>query len=86
MDYIALDTDVASNLIKRRVPPALLAKLASYTPCVSFVTLGELTEWAIVRDMWNAACCLAENLPLATLNVKDYQDFAEHGLKIVTSY
>lgn len=132
MDYIALDTDVASNLIKRHLPPALLAKLARYAPCVTFVTLGELTEWAIVRgwgrrniavldrwlatvpvlgydedvarrwgrlsaharragrprpvnDMWNAACCLAENLPLATLNVKDYQDFAEHGLKIVTS-
>ncbi|MGH3937616.1 MAG: type II toxin-antitoxin system VapC family toxin [Pseudonocardiaceae bacterium] len=132
MDYIALDTDVASNLIKRQVPPTLLAKLARYAPCVTFVTLGELTEWAIVRawgsrniavldrwlatvpvigydedvarrwghlsaqtrragrprpvnDMWNAACCLAENLPLATLNVKDYQDFAEHGLELVTS-
>lgn len=82
------------------------------------MTVGELTEWAIVRgwgnrnaavldhwlaavpvigydedvarrwghlsaqtrragrprpvnDMWNAACCLAENLPLATLNVPE---------------
>lgn len=132
MDYIALDTDVASNLIKRQIPPALLAKLARYSPCVTFVTLGELTEWAVVRawghrnvaaldrwlatvpmigydeevarrwgrlsaqtrragrprpvnDMWNAACCLAENLPLATLNTKDYQDFAEHGLKLITA-
>lgn len=132
MDYVALDTDVASNLLKRQVPPALLAKLARYAPCVTFVTVGELTEWAIVRgwgsrsiavldrwlatvpvigydedvarrwgylsahsrragrprpvnDMWNAACCLTENLPLATMNVKDYQDFAEHGLELITS-
>ncbi len=132
MDYVALDTDVASNLIKHQVPPVLLAKLAGYAPCVTFVTLAELTEWAIVRawgrrtvavldrwlatvpvigydeevarrwgrlsaqarragrprpvnDMWNAACCLAENLPLATLNVKDYLDFTEHGLKIISS-
>jgi len=49
MDYVALDTDVASKLIKSQVPPALLAKLARYAPCVTFVTLGELTEWAIVR-------------------------------------
>ena len=25
-----------------------------------------------------AACCLARGLPLATLNIKDYADFAEH--------
>lgn len=132
MDYIALDTDVASNLIKRKVPPTLLAKLARYAPCITFVTLGELTEWAIVRawgprnlavldhwlgtvpvlgydeevartwgrlsaqtrkagrprpinDMWNAACCLTEKLPLATLNIKDYQDFTEHGLRLITA-
>jgi len=34
--------------------------------------------------MWNAACCLAEKLPLATLNVKDYLDFTERGLKLIT--
>lgn len=37
-----------------------------------------------VNDMWNAACCLAEKLPLATLNVKDYLDFTERGLKLIT--
>jgi toxin FitB len=36
------------------------------------------------NDMWVAACCLYYDLPLATLNVKDFSDFAEHeGLKIV---
>lgn len=132
MDYVALDTDVASNLIKRQLPPRLLARLARYAPCVTFVTVGELTEWAIVRgwgsrnvsvldrwlatvpvigydedvarrwgylsahsrragrprptnDMWNAACWLAEDVPLVTLNLKDYQDFVEHGLELITS-
>lgn len=36
------------------------------------------------NDTWVAACCLAYDLPLATLNVKDYRDFAEHeGLVLI---
>jgi predicted nucleic acid-binding protein len=31
-----------------------------------------------VNDTWIAACCLVRDLPLATLNLKDYADFAEH--------
>lgn len=31
------------------------------------------------NDSWIAACCLASDLPLATLNTKDYTDFAEHN-------
>jgi predicted nucleic acid-binding protein len=39
-----------------------------------------------VDDTWIAACCLAYDLPLATLNVKDYEDFAvHHGLVLVTN-
>ena len=39
-----------------------------------------------VNDTWIAACCLAYDLPLATLNVKDFADFAEHdGLSLVRS-
>jgi predicted nucleic acid-binding protein len=35
--------------------------------------------------MWNAACCLVEGLPLATFNVKDYVDFADHhDLQLIT--
>ena len=131
MEYVALDTDVASKLLKGQVPARLLARLASFAPCITVVTLGELTEWAIARswgrrtvevleswtatvpvlgyddavartwgrlsaetrragrvrpvnDMWNAACCLVEGLPLATLNVKDYQDFVDHhGLDLL---
>src|SRR5262249_55250194 len=37
-----------------------------------------------VNDSWVAACCLAYGLPLATLNIKDYADFAEHdGLALI---
>lgn len=37
-----------------------------------------------VNDMWIAACCLTCDLPLATFNLKDYEDFqAHHGLRIL---
>jgi predicted nucleic acid-binding protein len=37
-----------------------------------------------VNDMWIAACCLAYDLPLATLNLKDYEDFrTHHGLRVL---
>ena len=37
-----------------------------------------------VNDSWIAACCLARDLPLATLNTKDYTDLAEHeGLSLL---
>lgn len=36
------------------------------------------------NDTWVAACCLVEDLPLATLNLKDYRDFVEHhGLRLI---
>jgi toxin FitB len=31
-----------------------------------------------VNDTWIAACCLVRDLLLATLNVKDFRDFADH--------
>ena len=37
-----------------------------------------------VNDTWVAACCLAYQLPLATLNLRDFKDFAErHGLRLL---
>lgn len=52
---------------------------------------GTITAYAYLRgwprptnDSWIAACCLAYDLPLATRNVKDFDDFAEHeGLHIL---
>lgn len=37
------------------------------------------------NDTWVAACCLAADMPLATRNRKDFQDFVTHdGLRLVT--
>jgi predicted nucleic acid-binding protein len=34
--------------------------------------------------MWIAACCLTHGISLATLNLKDYEDFNQHhGLRIL---
>ncbi|MGH3907616.1 MAG: type II toxin-antitoxin system VapC family toxin [Pseudonocardiaceae bacterium] len=54
---------------------------------------GEIAAYARLRgrprpqnDTWIAATCLAHELPLATLNVKDFSDFADHeGLPIITA-
>jgi predicted nucleic acid-binding protein len=131
MDRVVLDTDVSSLSLKRRLPPAVLTRLIGQQPCVTFVTLGELTQWAELRqwgrnnrdalerwldgvivlpydedvartwgrisaaairrgrprpanDTWIAACALAYGLPLATLNIKDFEDFATYdGLHLV---
>lgn len=53
---------------------------------------GRLQGAAVLRgrrrpanDTWVAAACLAHGLPLATRNVRDFRDFAEHdGLVLVT--
>ena len=129
---IVLDTDVASNLIKNTLSAAFRAKLAPHEAAITFVTVGELTQWANVRDLgtrrrselqayvarrvkipggsdvgrkwgeitayaqrrgrprpindsWIAACCLTYDLPLATLNRTDFEDYAEHeGLRLST--
>src|SRR3954469_5845551 len=131
MRRVVLDTDVASLLIKERLPTTLLGQIVGAQAAITFVTLGELTRWATLRqwggprraeltgwlaarptvpytdeiarnwgeisahatrrgrprpqnDTWIAACCLAYDLPLATLNVKDFKDFAEHeGLRLL---
>jgi predicted nucleic acid-binding protein len=37
-----------------------------------------------VNDSWIAACCLAYDVPLATLNTKDFADFVQHdGLRML---
>ena len=128
---VVYDTDVASRSFKGRLPAALAARLVGRQPLVTFVTVGELTQWTRLRhwgprnramledwladkpvisggksiaavwgelsaaatqrgrptpvnDTWIAACCIAYGLPLATLNVKDFTDFAEHdGLALL---
>jgi toxin FitB len=132
MRYVVLDTDVASRIIKRQLDGTLAAKLTAAAWCVTFVTVGELWQWATMRswgrrtreeledwlsgvvkldsdpvisqewgrisadarrrgrprpanDTWIAACCLVHGLPLATLNLKDFEDFRDHeGLVLIT--
>jgi predicted nucleic acid-binding protein len=125
---VVVDTDVASTILKGRLPDVLARRLAGQRLAVTF---GELTQWTYlhrwgsqrraglqaffasvivlpgsfraatiwgeiqaharlrgrprpINDSWIAACCIARELPLATLNIKDYADFAEHeGLELV---
>jgi len=132
MRYVVLDTDVASRIIKRQLDGPLAARLTAVAWCVTFVTVGELWQWATMRswgrrtregledwlsgvvkldsdlvisrewgrisadarrrgrprpanDTWIAACCLVHGLPPATLNRKDFEDFAEHeGLVLLS--
>jgi len=51
----------------------------------SRVTSSEIQAYAQLRDRprptndsWIAACCVVRELPLATFNIKDFADFAEH--------
>jgi predicted nucleic acid-binding protein len=131
LQAVVYDTDVASRSFKGRLPTALATRLVGRQPLVTFVTVGELTQWTRLRrwgprnramlddwladkpviaggksiaavwgelsaaatqrgrprpvnDTWIAACCIAYRLPLATLNVKDFADFAEHdGLALL---
>ncbi|MGW6637036.1 PIN domain-containing protein [Streptomyces cyaneofuscatus] len=125
MQPVVLDTDVSSLTHKGRLTGPLATRLIGRRPLITFVTLGELTQWAEIRnwsgprrqeladwisaipvlpadeavaatwgrlsaaerraglpqpvnDMWIAACCLTYDLPLATLNLKDYAYFREH--------
>jgi predicted nucleic acid-binding protein len=39
-----------------------------------------------VNDMWIAAVSIAHGIPLATRNVKDYTDFAQHHGLVLRSY
>jgi predicted nucleic acid-binding protein len=131
MDRVVLDTDVSSLSLKNRLPSAVLTRLIGKQPSITFVTLGELTQWAELRqwgqrnrdalenwldgviilgysediartwgrisaaaiqrgrarpanDTWIAACALFYRMPLATLNTKDFKDFADHdGLRLI---
>jgi predicted nucleic acid-binding protein len=39
-----------------------------------------------INDSWIASCCLVADLPLATRNLKDFEDFAVHdGLHLISS-
>ena len=47
---VVLDTDVVSRLHKRTLPASLTAQLLGVSPCVTFVTIGELEKWTVLRS------------------------------------
>jgi len=46
VDYLVLDTDVASRIQKGALPQDLQEPLRGKTPCVTFVTIGEFFKGA----------------------------------------
>lgn len=50
MSFIVLDTDVASTILRGRLADPLRSRLAGHSLCITFVTLGELTKWTVLRD------------------------------------
>jgi toxin FitB len=53
MAPVVLDTDVASLIIKGRLPSSLAGKITGMQSAVTFVTRGELTKWSVMRN-WGA--------------------------------
>jgi predicted nucleic acid-binding protein len=49
VSVVVLDTDVASALFRRRLPEPLSRQLAGQVAAVTFVTVGELTKWTVIR-------------------------------------
>jgi hypothetical protein len=50
VSFIVLDTDVASTILRGRLADPLRSRLAGHSLCITFVTLGELTKWTVLRD------------------------------------
>lgn len=50
MQPTVLDTDVASLLHRRKLTGPLATRLIGREPLLTFVTSGELTKWAEIRD------------------------------------
>jgi predicted nucleic acid-binding protein len=46
---VVVDTDVASAILKGQLPESLRPKLAGQRLAVTFVTVGELTQWTYLH-------------------------------------
>ena len=49
VSFVVLDTDVASAILRERVPTSLNRQLTRRSLAITFVTVGELTRWTLVR-------------------------------------
>jgi toxin FitB len=54
VDFVVLDTDVASQIFRQRLTGPLAGRLARPSWAVTFVTEGELRKWGALRD-WSPA-------------------------------
>ena len=45
MSFVVVDTDVASAILKGQLPDTLTRALAGQQLAITFVTVGELTQW-----------------------------------------
>jgi predicted nucleic acid-binding protein len=50
VSLIILDTDAASAVLRNRTSDRFRALTANKTICITFVTLGELTKWTLLRS------------------------------------
>jgi toxin FitB len=50
VSLVVLDTDVASASLRDRLPDRLRTALAGHTMCITFVTVGELMKWRVLRS------------------------------------
>jgi toxin FitB len=71
VSLVVLDNDVASALLRGRVSDALSRRLAGEVPSITFVTLGELTKWTLVRR-WGPRSLATMRTFLAGLVVLPY--------------
>lgn len=74
--YVVIDTDVASKILRDRLPDALAAALVGKTLCTTFVTVAELTQWAEMRR-WGAGRrheLTAWLAPVLVLPYNEHQD------------
>jgi len=50
VSLIFLETDVASFSLRNRLPGQLRTAPAGRTMCITFVTVGELMKWRVLRS------------------------------------
>jgi toxin FitB len=50
VSFIVLDTDVASRSLLDRLDDPLRSRLAGHSLLITFVTVGELTKWTVLRS------------------------------------
>lgn len=50
MSVVVLDADVASALLRRRTPQDVADRLAGHIAAITFVMVGELTKWTLIRQ------------------------------------